>query len=348
MRNSLSPVYALLAMASTLLLNGCDGGKAVTPSGPVILKGAGATAPYLAYAKWVAEYKKEDPAVDLKYQATGSGDGIRQLEAGEVDFAASDIPLSDAEIEKLKVKPYHFPTLVGAIVAVYNLPGLSTELKFTGDSLAGVFAGKIKSWNDPALAKANPDAALPAKRIVLIHRSDASGSTYALTDYLSQVSESWKSGAGRGATVEWPAGEGAKGNEAVAELVKKTPYSIGYVELNYAVEQKLPYGAVQNSAGQFRKPTLEALGAAVGSGENLRKDFRVSIVNAPAAEAYPICTLTWLVVPNTIPDAAKQKAMKRFLRWAYDSGIKLAMPMDYGILPPKSLDLVRDQIERIH
>lgn len=353
MRNSIFLVsearyFLYLAIALTLLLSGCSSGKAVGPAGPVVLKGAGATAPFLAYSKWMAEYNKNDPGLELQYQPTGSGDGIRQLEAGRVDFAASDIPLSDAEMQRLKVKPYHFPTLIGAIVAVYNLPGLSAELKFTGAALAGVFGGKIRSWNATALAKANAGTALPANRIVVIHRSDASGSTYALTDYLSQVNESWKTGAGRGATVKWPAGEAAEGNEAVAELVKKTPYSIGYVELNYAVEKKLSYGAVQNSAGQFRKPTLEALGAAVGTGDEVGKDFRGSIVNAPSADAYPICTLTWLVVPSVIPDLAKQKGMKRFLNWVYDSGIKLAMSMDYGILPPKTIDRVRFQIEKFH
>src|SRR5262245_24238104 len=353
MRNSIFLVsearyFLYLAIALTLLLSGCSSGKAVGPAGPVVLKGAGATAPFLAYSNWMGEYNKNDPGLELQDQLTGSGDGIRQLEAGRVDFAASDIPLSDAEMQRLKVKPYHFPTLIGAIVAVYNLPGLSAELKFTGAALAGVFGGKIRSWNDTALAKANAGTALPANRIVVIHRSDASGSTYALTDYLSQVNESWKTGAGRGATVKWPAGEAAEGNEAGAELGRKAPDSIGYVALNYAVEKKLSYGAVQNSAGQFRKPTLEALGAAVGTGDEVGKDFRGSIVNAPSADAYPICTLTWLVVPSVIPDLAKQKGMKRFLNWVYDSGIKLAMSMDYGILPPKTIDRVRFQIEKIH
>jgi len=337
-----------LVIASITILGGCDGGKARETSGPVVLKGAGATAPYLAYAKWIADFKKDVPTVDVQYRPTGSGDGIQQLEAGSVDFAASDIPLDDSEMKKMKVKPFHFPTLIGAIVPVYNLPGLSKDLQFTGDALAGIFSGKIKTWNDPILVKANPDVTLPTKPIALVHRSDASGSTYALTEYLGQVSPVWKQNIGRGATVKWPAGESASGNEALAELVKKTPYTIGYVELNYAIEQKLAYGLVQNSSGKFRKPTLEALAAAIGSEEALLKDFRTPIANAASPEAYPICTLTWLLIPSEISDPAKQKEMKRFLRWGYDAGIKLAMSMDYGILPPKLLEAVKDQVEKIH
>jgi phosphate transport system substrate-binding protein len=220
-------------------------------------------------------------------------------------------------------------------------------LKFTGPALAGIFSGKIKSWSDPELAKANPGLKLPANPIVVVHRSDASGSTYALSDYLFQVSPSWKQSIGRGATIHWPTGKEAKGNEALAELVKQTPNAIGYVELNYAIEQKLSYGAVQNAAGQFRKPTFEAIGASIGPEDKFPKDFRISLVNAASPEAYPICSLTWLLVPTEMPDAGKQKATKRFLNWAYTSGIKLAMSMDYGMLPPWLLERVKGQVESI-
>lgn len=235
-----------LAATSALVLTGCGSDAATkAPSGPVVLKGAGATAPYLAYSKWIEEYKKVEPGVDIQYQPTGSGDGIKQLQAGTVDFAASDIPLTDQEVAGLRVKPLHFPTMVGAIVPVYNLGGVR-DLQFTGDTLAGIFSGKIKTWNDRAMVKANPAAALPARRIKVVHRSDASGSTYALTDFLSQVNEPWKASIGKGGTANWPVGEAVAGNEALAELVKKTPDSIGYVELNYAIAQKLSYGSVQN------------------------------------------------------------------------------------------------------
>jgi phosphate transport system substrate-binding protein len=341
-------LIAFFTFTICLILAGCGGAATSTaPAGPVVLKGAGATAPYLAYSKWLEAYKKEDPATNIEYVATGSGDGLRQLEAGTVDFAASDIPLTDAEIATLKIKPLHFPTLIGAIVPVYNLPDIA-DLKFTGEALAGIFSGKIKSWNDPALAKTNPGVALPATRILVIHRSDASGSTHVLTDFLTQVNPAWKKDIGVGATVKWPVGQAVTRNEGLAEAVKKMPHSIGYVELNYAIEQKLPYGSVRNAAGKFQKPDLQALGAAVDAAQSQTSDFRVNIVNSKAEGAYPIATLTWLIVPSQIPDGAKQKAMKRFLRWAYAQGQKIAMQMDYDVLQPPLLDRVRDQIGDIH
>ena len=337
-------VWAGLAAAAVLLtLTGCGSAASKVPSGPVVLKGAGATAPYLAYSKWFEAYKSEEPNVEVQYQPTGSGEGIRQLEAGAVNFAASDIPLTDEQMAKFTVKPLHFPTLIGAIVPVYNITGVR-DLKFTVEALAGIFSGKIKSWNDPALAKANPGVNLPSRHIVVVHRGDASGSTYVFTDFLSKVSDQWKKDIGQGETVNWPDGEAGNGSEALAELVKKTPNSIGYVELNYAVKQNLTYGAVKNAAGKFQKPDLEALGAAVDTAQNMTKDFRMSIVNASAPGAYPICTLTWLIVPRQTGSPAKQQAMKRFLRWAYGDGQKLAMQMEYGVLQPPLLDRVREQV----
>jgi phosphate transport system substrate-binding protein len=326
------------------ILIGCSSQATTTvPTGPVTLKAAGATAPYLAYSKWLEAYKKENPDVTIEYQAIGSGEGLAQLKSGAIDFAASDMPVADDEVAKFKGKVLHFPTLIGAIVPVYNLPGVS-DLRFTGDALAGVFSGKIKTWNDPVLAKINPGVTLPSSRIVVVHRSDASGSTYALTDYLSKVSPAWKKDVGTGATVQWPHGESAGGNEALAQFVKKTPNSIGYVELNYAGEQKLSHAAVENAAGKFRKADLESMGAAIENAQNMKSDFRVSIVNAASEKAYPISTLTWLIVPNHFTDPGKQKAMKAFLRWVYDGGQKLAMSTDYGVLQPPLLNYVNDQI----
>jgi phosphate transport system substrate-binding protein len=296
--------------------------------------------------KWLEAYRKAEPRLNLLYEATGSGAGIQALKAQNVDFAASDMPLTDEEIGMMAVKPLHFPTLVGAIVPVYNIPKVST-LNFSGEVLAGIFSGRIRVWNDRALVQLNPKAALPASPIIVVHRSDASGSTYAFTDYLSQNSELWKKDVGHGGTVPWPTGEAAAGNPALAELVKKTLYSIGYVELNYAVQELLSYGYVRNAEGKFEKPDFRAMGAAAEAVENMKTDFRASIANSPAKGAYPICTLTWLIVPSHIADAGKLREMKRFLRWAYSDGQQIALKMDYGVLQPPFLDHVRDQIAKI-
>lgn len=315
--------------------------------GPVTLKGAGATAPNLLYGKWVEEFKKADASVDLQYQPTGSGDGIRQLEAGTVDFAATDMPLEDSDIQKLRFKPMYFPTVTGAIVPVYNLPGLSKPLQFGGETLAGIYSGKIKTWNDPALAQENEGVELPSNPIVVIHREDSSGSTWAFTEFLAQVSPTWKHSVGSGAAVKWPVGESVIGSDAVVQRIKGTPNAIGYVEYNYAVRNKLEYALVRNSKGKYLKPDFTAQNAAVRARPELEKDYRISLVNAPASGAYPITTVTMLLVPAEFPDSAKTNAMKRFLRWAYTSGMDLAMPMDYGILPPEMMGPLRDQVERI-
>ena len=263
---------------------GCSAKTSSAPSTPVSLKGEGATAPYFVYSKWMDAYRNAEPRVHLQYEPTGSGAGIRALKAETVDFAASDIPLTDEEIGKMAVRPLHFPTLVGAIVPVYNVPKAGT-LNFTGEALAGIFSGRIRSWNDRALLQLNPKAALPASPIIVVHRGDSSGSTYAFTDYLSQVSDTWKKDIGHGGTVRWPVGEAASGSPALAELVKKTPYSIGYVELNYAIQDALSYGFVRNAEGKFEKPDFRAMGAAANAVENMKTDFRASITNSPAKGA---------------------------------------------------------------
>jgi len=327
-------------------LSGCSGSKTTSAGGPVVLQGAGATAPLLAYSKWIEAYAKVEPAVKIHYEATGSGDGIAKLEQEKVDFAASDIPLTDEQMSKIRSRPYHFPALMGAIVPVYNLPGI-IELKFSGETLAGIFSGRVKNWNDAALAKLNPGVALPSSRIAVLHRADASGSTYVFTDFLSKTSPRWKQEIGMGATVAWPTGDAQRGNEALAKAIKSTPASIGYVELNYANAQSLTYGAVQNAAGKFKKPDLEALGAAIEVAQGMKHDFRASLTNAPGENAYPICTLTWLIVPENIENPAKLKQLKSFLRWMYEDGQKIAMSMDYGVIQPPLRDYARDQVANL-
>jgi phosphate transport system substrate-binding protein len=331
-----------------LLLSSCGSApEAATPSKPVSLKGAGATAPNIVYSRWLDAFQREEPGIHLQYALTGSGDGIRELESGTVDFAGSDIPLTDEQMKKTPFRVLHFPTLVSAIVPVYNLSSVGTQLRFTADTLAGIFAGRIKTWNDPAIAGDNPSANLQPVGITVVHRSDASGSSYAFTDFLSRASESWKNAIGTGAAVSWPTGRPAESSDAICAIVKQTPGAIGYVELNYAEAQKLPYGAVKNSAGKFQTPSLTALGAAIDSAPNLAKDYRASIANPPKADAYPIATLTWLLVPREFKDPAKAKAMKTFLRWVYSDGQKIASPTDYGTLPAEVLNSVRAQVEDI-
>ena len=344
MRMTIPRLAAASLAVSIAFLTGC--GSAKGPSGPTPLKGAGATAPNLAYSKWAEAFNKANKDIKLEYRATGSGEGIKELEAGTVDFAASDMPLDDQEIAKLKTRPLHFPTLISAIVPIFNVPNVK-EIQFTGEALAGIFSGKIKMWNDPALAQANPGVTLPAEKIVVVRRSDASGSTYALTDYLSKVSERWRTEVGKEATLKLPSGVEAHGSDAMAETVKKTPNSIGYADLNYALAANVAVGAVKNRAGKFQKASIETQGGALEAAQHFEKDFRGSLVDAPGDKVYPICTLTWLIVPHEFSDGDKGRAMKRFLRWAYSEGQKIASPMDYGILQPPLLDRVTDQVERI-
>lgn len=303
-------------------------------SAQTLLNGAGATFPYPIYSKWFDEYRKLHPNVEINYQSIGSGGGIRQLEAGTVDFGASDQPMNEEQLAKSKNRPLHFPTVLGAVVATYNLPGLNRELNFTPEALAGIFLGKVKKWNDAALARANPGVPLPSSEIMLVHRSDGSGTTFIWTDYLSKTSPEWKSRVGSGTSVRWPAGLGAKGNEGVAGMVKQTPYSLGYVELIYALQNKMPYGRVRNAAGTFVKPDLASVtSAAAGAAASMPNDFRVSITNAPGKDAYPISSFTWLLIPGRIQDGAKKKILTDFLRWMLGPGQKMTEPLSYAPLP---------------
>ena len=308
--------------------------KAAPAPPPELVNGAGATFPYPIYSKWFDEYHKLHPDVQINYQSIGSGGGIRQVLAGTVDFGATDGPMTDEQLGQAKTKILHFPTVLGAVVPTYNIPGVSAELKFTPEALAGIFLGKVTKWNAQELTSANPGVNLPGEDIVVVHRSDGSGTTYVWTDYLSKVSEEWKTKVGKNTSVNWPVGLGGKGNEGVAGLVKQTPNSIGYVELIYAIQNKMPYGPVRNSSGGFIKADLATTtAAAAGAAKDMPNDFRVSITNAPGKSAYPISSFTWLLVPAKIEDSAKRKVIVDFLYWMLKDGQKHAEPLAYAPLP---------------
>jgi phosphate transport system substrate-binding protein len=274
------------------------------------------------------------PNVQINYQSIGSGGGIRQLLDKTVDFGASDGPMTDEQLQQAGFKVLHFPTVLGAAVPSYNIPGVTGELKFTPEAIAGIFLGKVTKWNDPAIAGANPGVKLPGDDIVVIHRSDGSGTTYIWTDYLSKVSSEWQSKVGKNTSVNWPVGLGGKGNEGVAGLLKQTPDSIGYVELIYAIQNSLPYGTVKNSSGEFIKASLAGVSAAAaGAAKSMPEDFRVSITNPPGKEAYPISSFTWLLIPAQIQDPAKKTAIKDFLGWMLASGQQFCEPLAYAKLP---------------
>jgi phosphate transport system substrate-binding protein len=314
--------FALLAMLAT------------TPAWAQNINAAGATFPYPIYSKWFDEYHKLHPNVQINYQSIGSGGGIRQLLDKTVDFGASDGPMTDEQLQQAGFKVLHFPTVLGAAVPSYNIPGVTGELKFTPEAIAGIFLGKVTKWNDPAIASANPGVKLPADDIVVIHRSDGSGTTYIWTDYLSKVSSEWQSKVGKNTSVNWPVGLGGKGNEGVAGLLKQTPDSIGYVELIYAIQNSLPYGTVKNSSGEFIKASLAGVSAAAaGAAKSMPEDFRVSITNPPGKEAYPISSFTWLLIPAQIQDPAKKTAIKDFLTWMLTSGQQFCEPLAYAKLP---------------
>ena len=317
----------LIVFAGVLLL-----AAGVAPA-QVLVNGAGATFPYPIYAKWFDEFHKLHPNAQINYQSIGSGGGIRQLLAGTVDFGATDSPMTDEQMSKASGKILHFPTVLGAVVPTYNVAGVKQELNFTPEALAGIFLGTIAKWNDRELTKTNPGVALPASDIVVVHRSDGSGTTFVWTDYLAKVSPAWKNKVGAGTSVRWPVGLGAKGNEGVAGLVKQTPNAIGYVELVYALQNKMPYGRVRNAAGNFIRPELKSVTAAAAAAASMPEDFRVSITNPPGKDAYPVSSFTWLLVPQKIQDAPKRKILVDFLRWMLQDGQKLAEPLGYAPLP---------------
>lgn len=330
---------ALMGLLSACNRQGSGSGSA---SGTLTLNAAGATFPYPIYSKWFSEYQKLHPNVAINYQSIGSGGGIRQLHEGTVDFGASDVPLTDEMLRELNLHVVQFPTVLGAVVPSYNIPGIDKQLRFTPVALAGIYLGKITKWNAPEIQKNNPGVALPAKDITVVHRSDGSGTTFVWTDYLSKISPDWKSKVGSNTSVRWPVGLGGKGNEGVAGLVSQTPYAIGYVELIYALQNKMSYGVVQNSSGNFVKASMETAGqAAAGAASEMAKDVRVSITNPPGKNAYPICSFTYLLIPVHIPDATKRDAIKDFLRWMLTDGQGMVESLDYAQLPDsvKQLDM---------
>ncbi len=315
--------------------------------GQTTLNGAGATFPNPIYQKWFSEYHKIHPDAQFNYQSIGSGGGIRQVLAQTVDFGASDGPMTDEQLSQAKTKILHIPTVLGADVPAYNIPGVTAELKFTPEALAGIFLGKITSWNDPAIAKANPGVNLPSQPIIVVHRSDGSGTTYIWTDYLSKVSPEWQGGPGKGTSVKWPVGLGGKGNEGVAGLIRQMQGAMGYIELIYAVENKITYGSVRNRAGTFVLASLNSVTAAAASVKNMPADFRVSITDAPGKDAYPISSFTWLLIPEKSKDPAKGKILVDFLNWMVDDGQKMTAELAYAPLPENVAVKVKAAIKSV-
>jgi phosphate transport system substrate-binding protein len=302
--------------------------------GTVLLNAAGATFPYPIYSKWFDVYHQKDPNVQINYQSIGSGGGIRQLLAGTVDFGASDGPMSDDQLKEAKFKILHFPTVLGAVIPIYNVSGVSGELNFTQKAVAGIYLGTITKWNDPEIAKANSGVNLPASDIVVVHRADGSGTSYIFTDFLSKVSDDWKNKVGKGTSVQWPVGLGGKGNEGVSGLVKQTPGSVGYVELIYAVQNGITFGKVQNASGKFVKADLAGVtAAAAAAAKDMPDDFRVSITNQSGPTVYPISSFTWLLIPAQISDATKRDAIKGFLKWMLTDGQGYNEGLAYARLP---------------
>ena len=320
-------------------------GFSANASAQMMINGAGATFPYPIYSKWFDEYAKVDPSVRFNYQSIGSGGGQKQILAQTVDFGASDGPMSDENLSKAPGKILHIPTVAGAVVMTYNLPG-NPALKLDGETIADIFLGKIKKWNDPKIAATNAGVKLPDNEIVVVHRSDGSGTTFIFTDYLSKVSGEWKQKAGNNTSVNWPTGIGGKGNEGVSGQVKQTPGAIGYVELIYALQNKMPYADLKNAAGEFVKPTIESVTAALATAE-IPDDFRFSMTNAPGKEAYPIAGATWLLVYQQQKDAAKGKKLVEFLKWAAKDGEKMAKDLQYAPLPDTLQQRVLNRIDEI-
>jgi phosphate transport system substrate-binding protein len=313
----------------------------------MLINGAGATFPYPIYSKWFNEYAKVDPSARFNYQSIGSGGGQKQIVARTVDFGASDGPMSDENLAKAPGKILHLPTVAGAVVITYNLPD-NPKLKLDGDTLAGIYLGNITKWNDPKLAALNPDVKLPASDIIVVHRSDGSGTSFIFTDYLRSISPVWADSVGKGTSVKWPAGIGigAKGNEGVAGQVKQLPGAIGYVELIYANQNKLPVADLKNAAGNFITPSLDSVTAALATAK-IPDDFRFSMVNAPGDKAYPIAGATWLLVYEKQPDAAKGKKLVEFLNWALTRGEGMASSLDYASLPESVQQRVLERIKTI-
>lgn len=339
---------ALTAASLTLLLTGCKGGPQT-----ITLSGAGSTFAYPLYSAWSSQYGQLHPGIQVNYQSIGSGGGIRQVSEGTVDFGSTDGPMTDEQLANAKTKlgtdVLHFPVALGADVPVYNIPGVTAELNFTANALAGIFLGKITKWNDPEIAKANPGVKLSGDQIVVCHRSDGSGTTYVWVDYLAKVSPEWKSKVGVATSVSWPVGIGGKGNEGVAGFVRQTANSIGYVELIYAIQNKMTYGQVQNPTGKFVKADLNSVTAAAAAAvESMPADFRVSITNAHGVAAYPVSSFTWMLVPRELKDTDKGRALKAFLQWGITDGQKSTENLSYAPLAKSVVDKELELIKTLH
>src|SRR5882757_1667244 len=328
-------------------------GGIVVAQNALLINGAGATFPNPIYSKWFDEFHKANGNIQINYQSVGSGAGIKQATDGTVDFGASDGPMTEEQLKAYSDKHgsaiLHFPTVLGAVVPTYNIAGVSTSLNFTPEALAGIFLGRITKWNDPAIAGPNKGVSLPAEDIIVVHRADGSGTSYVFTDYLSKVSDEWKTKVGKGTSVNWPTGIGGKGNEGVTGSVKNTPNTIGYVELIYAVQNNIPYGTVKNSSGNFVKADLASVtAAAAGAVKEMPDDFRVSITNAPGKTAYPISSFTWLLIPVQAKSPANGKILADFLNWMVNDGQKMAPALTYAPLPESVAEKVKVAIKQVH
>lgn len=333
--NKYFPVFLLVALA-------------IPAVSQTKLNAAGATFPYPIYSKWFNEYHQQHPEIEINYQSIGSGGGIAQLKAGTVDFGASDMPLKDDAVKQMPMPILQLPTVLGSIVPAYNVPGLNAELKFTPQIIAGIYLGEITSWNDKTIAAANPGVKLPSTSIVVIHRSDGSGTTFVFTDYLSKISSEWKSRVGSNTSVSWPVGLGAKGNEGVAGMIRQMEGGFGYVELIYALQNKITFGPVQNASGNFVKASLESTTAAASGVKMSADDFRVSITNASGKDAYPIASFTYLLIPKQWKDGTKQKATLGFLDWMLSSGQGMTTQLNYAPLPEAVKEKELAAIKAIH
>jgi phosphate transport system substrate-binding protein len=336
-------------LVAMLLLAGAG---IVLADNPLSINGAGASFPYPMYSKWFDEYHKKNGNIQINYQSIGSGGGIKQVTEGTVDFGASDGPMNDDQLKAFQSKHgfgiLHFPTVLGADVPTYNIPGVNAELTFTPEAIAGIFLGKITKWNDPAIAGANAGVKLPGNDIVVVHRSDGSGTTYIWTDYLAKVSDEWKNKVGKGTSVNWPVGLGGKGNEGVAGLIKQTPNAFGYIELIYALQNSMPYGKVKNSSGTIVKADLASVtAAAAGAAKDMPADFRVSITNAPGKNAYPISSFTWLLIPEKFSDAGKRDAIKGFVSWMLTDGQNDTEALSYAKLPKEVVAMEKQALTKV-
>jgi phosphate transport system substrate-binding protein len=335
-------------LAIFVLIAACQRSETPQQSKTIQIQGAGATFPYPIYSKWFDEYHQKHPDIQINYQSIGSGGGIKQLQAQTVFFGATDGPMTDDQLKNAPGPILHFPTVLGGVVPIYNVPGVKDQLDFTGEALANIYLGKITKWNDPAIAKANPGVSLPATDIAVVHRSEGSGTTYIFVDYLSKVSPEFKQKVGVATAVSWPVGVGAKGNEGVTGLVSQTPGAIGYVELIYALQNKIPYGAVQNKAGDFVTASLDSVTAAANAAAtSMPDDFRVSITNSDAKGAYPLSSFTWLLLYQKPADKLRGRIMSDFLEWALTDGQKDAPGLGYAPLPASVVEKEKAALKKI-